>query len=137
MKMPKGYIITYQSWENDGDDYKTHRFEGKDAKQTAEIVQFVTAFTSRSNRNKHGLGNFIDTEVYELIKDRHFDLVETAILNNPTADFEDVISDILWEYFGSSEYFCTRVYNGDISILYNPVDIVLENETDKFLKENK
>ena len=75
MIIKAGYTITYQSWENDGDNYRNHRFEGLTKEEVEDKIEFLKIFLSENNRSKGELktfGNNTDTidflEVYEIHK---------------------------------------------------------------------
>ena len=144
MILPKGYIITYKTWENDGDNYNSHRHEGLTEQNVKDIKEFLEMFYS-CNHLKNGkkcFGNAGNLDIEGIIS-RHSAMVDRIVSGKYTTEelediddefleVEDGIRELISKYLGRSEYYESRVYNGDLKILYNPNEVVLEDVTNKF-----
>jgi hypothetical protein len=58
MIIKAGYVLTYSSWENDGDYYKEHRFEGLTKEEVEDTIEFLKIFVSKNNRKSGELRTF-------------------------------------------------------------------------------
>jgi hypothetical protein len=145
MKIPAGYIITYRTWENDGDNYKSHRYEGLTEQKVKDIKEFLEMFHSenypkngkRSFGNAYGhldIGGIISrhTSMVDAIVDRKYTPEELEEIDDEFLEVEDEIKDLISEYLGRSEDYESRVYNNDLKILYNPTEVDLEDVTKNF-----
>ena len=147
--MKKGYTLEVTSWENDADNYKTKSIYCGDNEEDAKALLKLCKelFSSHHNGNCIGIGNIMEDD-YE----RAIDRTQEYLDNNPSIvqavnkyyncdldisegdDIHDiVIADFNFEILGSSEYYCSRVFDKG-RVLYTPEDLLVDvlDETDRY-----
>lgn len=145
MKIPAGYIMTYQTWENDADNFKSHRFEGLTEQKVKDIKEFLELFHSENypKNGKRCFGNAYGSLDIGGIISRHTAMVDAIVnskytpeeleeIDDDFLEVEDEIRVLISDYLGHSSDYESRVYNDDLKILYNPTEVVLEDVTKKF-----
>lgn len=145
MIIPAGYIMTYRTWENDGDNYKSHRLEGLTEQTVKDIKEFLELFHSenypkngkRSFGNAYGhldIGGIISrrTAMVDAIVSAKYKPEELEDIDDEFLEVEDEIRELISEYLGHSSDYESRVYNNDLKIIYNPAEVVLEDVTTQF-----
>lgn len=143
----KGYRVSIETWENDGDHYNTKVIEGLSKEAAQFLVDFSKFFYSQSSR-KNGSINFgnmyepSDEEFDELVEHvgpliiRNFDILKefgySYLDKNDRGECVlDIISDLLLDTQGSSEDFWSRV-TSSIKVEYIPVDVELDDVSKEF-----
>lgn len=141
MKIKAGYRIEVVTWENDADHYKTKSVDGLSEDEVAEIVKYLKLF--KKSDWEGGLGNaydpsdsFIDRyiktlqELYEANKPVWDELLGAE--EGEIEDFSEWVADCVGHELGvhGGDFF-TRVVE-EFTISYTPVEIVLEDVSEKF-----
>lgn len=145
--MKKGYTLEVTSWENDADNYKTKSVYCGDNKEDAKALLKLCKELFSSHPNGIGIGNMMAYD-YEnaIVKTQEY------LVNNPNElkavnkyyvgdlnielgdDVQDrLLNDFNFELMGSSEYYCSRVFDKG-RIIYTSEDILIEvvEEIDRY-----
>lgn len=118
----KGYTLTVDSWENDGDNCKTKSM-------TVESPEKARALTRMCNEVFTSIGNMNEDEV-----DQAKQIILPFMKSHPElwktpTDTEDELVDICMDYnhqlMGGSEYYYSRVMESCM-VTFSPEDIFLE-----------
>ena len=125
----KGYTLKVQSWENDGDNYRTKYLTvstEKEAKVTVKMCKELLV-------SNGGIGNLTEYE-----DDKAQYLVDEWVKENPdifigfddyeewdSAETYDYIMEIKSDLVGYSEYYISRVVES-VQVTYSPQDIYVE-----------
>lgn len=129
-----GYTLEVESWENDGDNYRTkycHVDTIEGVKATLEVCKNLFGMGESSpydisNCGHNSCKDYTDTvkEFFDEHKDikKYFEIEGRELSDN---DLVTIIQDLGYDLMGSSEYYDFRVCES-ISILYTPVDIMME-----------
>ena len=119
--IPKGYRLTIDSWENDGDLSKTVIIDGLSENEINYYVEICKALKGK-------LGNLYDPSEEEL--DELDTFAVSLGLKYGEMDSCD-LNEQLYVMGLSSEEFHTRMCDG-FKVEYLPEKVVLQDVTDKF-----
>ena len=120
----KGYTITVNSWENDGDNYQNHSNTVNTLEEVKQLSKVLPDLFLSLNRNglvgnANDESDFDAEEVIKYMK-RHPNLIPKGY------DEMDAVNNLHEYYMGTpSEHFLYRVFNS-MSVVYSPEDIYLE-----------
>ena len=122
----KGYTVEVESWENDGDNYRTRTLTVDNKDYALAILNMCKVLFN--DDYDVGIGNMIDGE-----NDEAFSKIIAYVSNKPIitegakTDTEkvDIVLNINYDLLGSSEFYISRVFESG-SIVYSSEDIILE-----------
>lgn len=133
-----GYMVTVETWENDGDHYKTKELQGLGKEDVALVLEVCNYF--RTNGGDIKPWEEINKAVREIFEKHQ--CVTTGLLGNLLMDVndEDDFHDHLYEIIGSpvEDYGCygdgqNYYRNVDtVKVFHTPEDIFLEDVTKEF-----
>ncbi len=119
----KGYNIQVESWENDGDSYKTEQEFGLSLDELKRIHLLCTELFSDGCNNTTSIGNLNYTEK---AKTRIKAFIEKySHLNFSEDEISEIQNDLIGRYCDGD---CRRVYSS-MKIFHSAEDIIL-NEID-------
>lgn len=122
----KGYTIEVESWENDGDNYRTKTITLDDKDYALAVLDMCKVLFN--DDDDIGIGNMVDGEDNEAFSKVIAYVADKPIITKTaTTDAEmfALVMDINHKLMGGSEYYISRVF--DIgSIVYSPEDVILE-----------
>lgn len=137
----KGYTVTCESWENDGDNYNTKSVVVQSEKKAEALYQMCKVlFQSENRRGSKGIGNScdVDDSIKEKIRDfmkqypylldeeQVMELAECEGDEDEELDFyESICDDWKYELLGGSEFYYCRVAE-TTTVTYSPEDIFVE-----------
>ena len=130
----KGYTITVESWENDG-DYSQTKEVTVDTLEKAKALANICELAHRTKNHRNGIGNTCESRDDEKCKDLILEFFQNEenliLLDNISCDDEDDYIDIFndWAYdlLGCSEFYLYRVCDS-YEISYTPEDVYVEKE---------
>lgn len=130
--IPAGYRIVTKSWENDGDFENTTTINGLSKSDADFYVDVYKLFTKSYHESEGFHGNLYDPSDIQMRK-LLVSLNDVAKIHSKPM-FDDGYIDILeqLELLGMTDDQLTRVVE-DIKIEFIPVDIEIEDVTDRFL----
>ncbi len=128
----KGYTITVDSWENDGDHCRTDSMVVEDKEKALFIQKMCNELFSSINSDPQGIGNAFDEEEAKDI------LLEWVEANQEIKKYIDLdpeeeldedyyigfIMDFSYDLMGGGEYYC-RVCESCV-VTYSPEDVYCE-----------
>lgn len=131
----KGYRLTVESWENDGDNDNTVILDGLEESKVKFLVEICKRLSSNyhfSNEENHQFGNMYDPSDSEL--NEFYDYMRPILVkyNKDVEDDEDYLGEVLDDLGLSSIDFFTRICQRFI-VEYVPQDIEIEDVTHKFI----
>lgn len=141
MKIKAGYRIEVVTWENDADNYKTRDIDGLSEDEAVEIVKYLKLF--KKSEWDGGLGNAYNPDdefiqeytetlqkLYEENKATWDNLL--GVEEGEIEDFSEWVAGCVGHELGvhGGDFF-TRVVE-EFTISYTPVEIVLEDVSEKF-----
>lgn len=142
--IPKGYQITFKTWENDADNYNTKVVEGLTEEQAKMFVEIAELHYSQHGYHSKGFGNMYEPcdkeieeykQAIEIVALKHFEVLKEYFGEGLTIEdvFEWITQNITYEIglSGTSEFY-TRVLDS-YSVVYVPEDVQLLECTDQFL----
>jgi len=118
----KGYRLEVESWENDGDNYRTIF---KTVNTLEEVRRLHTICnTLFKSRNKNGVGNSMDGRgdyiILEFFKEN-----PSLFIGISEEDIIDYVSELGYDLMGGSEYYDFRVCDS-CKVVYFPEDVYAE-----------
>ena len=144
----KGYRITVESWENDGDYCKTESITVKTKREAQMIVDLAKLHKSQNNHKDPGFGNMYEPDESRLneyhraiaaVLRNYIDILDKELVEmvvDPDHEDSDAAADWISDLYlynlglvGGNFY--TRVLDGFI-VEYIPEDIVLKVVTVEF-----
>lgn len=101
--IPAGYMMTFLTWENDGDHYKETNIMGLEYEEVEYLSRLMPLFASKNCRKNKGYGNadFNDDIVFELIEktqESEREMLEKFFAIKVPADFKHMADDELVSY---------------------------------------
>ena len=128
----KGYTITVESWENDG-DYSQTREVTVETLEKAKALANICELAHRTKNNRNGIGNtseYDEEKCKDLILE-FFENEENKVLLNDRCktedDYIDIFNDWAGDLLGYSEFYLYRVCDS-YEISYTPEDVYVEKE---------
>ena len=136
----KGYTVTCESWENDGDNYNTKSVIVQSKKTAEALYQMCKILFQSENKRGQGIGNSSDVDDSIKEKIRNFmkqypyllndeelmELAECEEDEEQELDFyESICNHWKYELLGGSEYYYCRVAE-TTTVTYSPEDIFVE-----------
>jgi len=128
----KGYTLSVESWENDGDNTKIKSFTFESLDLALAVAHMCKNLFASSNNGEGGIGNLMDDEIVEAEEiileylERNPELwnLQNA---NPGTDEEKINMVMKFNHYlmGGSEYYYSRVFEKS-TLTYSPEDIYLE-----------
>lgn len=97
----KGYTIEVESWENDGDNYKTQRMTVETLEEAQKIKKICKELFVSCNNDEGGIGNSMDGECDWVI--------DQYIEENPEMELTREYIRKISELLDNSEYYDYRV----------------------------
>ena len=148
--IPAGYRLTITSWENDADNYHTGTRHGLSRGELDFHLALCKLLRSRHDLKDQGYGNLVDYDgsfvaavwhvlcKYETLLPDSIELPDEDGVNTNERypDWFTYAYDIIQGYFGSSEYYFTRVYES-CQIEYLPDEIKIKDVTSEITGETK
>lgn len=132
-KIPKGYRITIESYENDCDFGDTNIVEGLSEEELKQAVTLCTVMQTKEHGNLYYPSVFQKIKLFNVLN-IIFDYVEDCTVTIDNLDkYEDDFYNLLAEYgfIGKAEDQFTR-YCQSYKIEYLPDDIFIEDVTAQF-----
>lgn len=132
-KIPKGYRITIESYENDMDFGDTTVIEGLSEEGVKQVVALCTVMQTEEHGNLYYLDDRQKVKLFNILN-RIFNCVSDYIVTESNLDeYEDDFYNILSEYgfIGKAEDQFTR-YCQSYKIEYIPDDMFIEDVTEQF-----
>lgn len=148
--IPAGYRLIITSWENDGDNYHTGMQHGLSRGELDFHLALCKLLTSRHNPKNEDYGNLVDYDgsfeaaVWHVMCKYESLLPESIKLPDEDGINKDQYPDwftyayeiILQSYFGTSEYYFTRVFES-CKIEYLPDEIKIQDVTSAITGQDK
>jgi hypothetical protein len=132
-KIPKGYRITIESYENDMDFGDTTVVEGISEEEVKQVVSLCTVMQTEEYANLYYPRDRQKVKLFNILN-TIFDYISDCVVTIDNLDeYEDDFCNILSEYgfIGKAEDQFTR-YCQSYKIEYLPEDIFIEDVTEKF-----
>lgn len=130
MIIKKGYTITVDSWENDGDYPSTKSINIDDEKKAKDIAKMCKRLFCSSNNDEGGIGNSFHDEDPESTILKYMKKNPNFFKDQSKMSDEDIIEKVMEinsKLLGfSNEGYYSRVVE-DVKISYSPTDIKLKD----------
>ena len=156
--IPEGFRLTIFSWENDFDNYREFTVNGIEKSDTVRFyIELCKLLRSKNDTNYKGFGNMYqptDNEFHEFGMEIYHTFfgfpnreclpkeIQEIFVLEKYEESEDqssyiqlaneVMTEILFDFFGPSEDYETRVFEG-FKVEYIPKEIAFQNITGNFM----
>jgi hypothetical protein len=126
----KGYTITVDSWENDGDNSRSKNIIIENKEEAIKIAKMAQTLFISCNNGDGGIGNTnegYEDEAKQIILE-YLNKYPDFFENQSQMTDEELIDEIMeinYNLMGGSEYYYSRVLES-IQITHSPEDIYLE-----------
>jgi hypothetical protein len=137
----KGYTITVDSWENDGDYSQTHSITVDSKEKAKAYHDLMQLCVSKNNRKREDVklgntyGSFSEKQeevINDFLKENPILLDEFGGIDlNEEEGYTDIFRELTYPLLGSSENYSCRVMES-CTVTYSPEDIFIEIENIKF-----
>ena len=130
LKYEKGYVITVNSWENDGDYKNSQTVHTASRSMASFMVKILDVLAKSDNTNRYDENmNALMSELQHL---EPLYLAEYPDSEEPADYFESFVYEFIYDAGLSSEYYNCRVVEDIIAIHY-PENVYVENVTEELL----
>ncbi|MCP4520979.1 MAG: hypothetical protein GY827_04675 [Cytophagales bacterium] len=119
----KGYTITVNSWENDGDHWNTNEISSESKEYIDAVIELLDLIKTWGNDRE-------PSDYIEQLKEwtiKNIKAINGTEDANSLSDFdkEDIPLDIIYELLDDSDYYTFRILN-DYLVTYSEEDIYQE-----------